>query len=379
LSFELGNLVILSLEHAFFITKLKRTVMRLKNEFFILLFLTFFTFHNPHPATGQDNLKAENDYEAILTGPQALQVITSGGEFCLGEIAMIMVNVDNFNSVAGLHLKLSYNADNLRCEGFTELHPQLANGLSGWIDEAAGVISLEWNSSSPVTFTGPDKIATLLFTTKNPGQGELAWYTGATQSYFTDTNGNPIPAEYYNEETFIYELPNILLEDSKTVCIGESVYIMGIATGNAPPFSYLWTYPDGHTSGEAPMILSVTLADSGNYTLLVTDGLGCADQKTCHLEVTCLAIDENNSDRWVIYPNPGNGNINLVFNEDLREPVISVRNIVGQEVFGPVKVDKVFKNEKICFSLDHLPAGLYFIELITEDHGNVSVKYLLNP
>jgi hypothetical protein len=161
------------------------------------------TFNNLSAGIYTFIIKDENDCDTtfiveiqniILT---YLHAITGPGGHCLGNTAMVPVNVDNFNSVATFHLKLSYNVDNLQCEGFTNVHPQLVDSLIGWVDQAAGVINLAWNSPSPVTFSQPETVAELVFTTKNPGQGDLAWYTGATESYFTNASGNPIPAGVY--------------------------------------------------------------------------------------------------------------------------------------------------------------------------------------
>jgi len=215
-----------------------------------------------------------------------LHAVTGEGGHCLGNTAMIPVNVDNFSSVATFHLKLRYNADNLQCEGFTNVHPQLIDSLTGWVDQAAGVINLAWNSPSPITFTQPETVAELVFTTKNPGQGELAWYTGTTESYFTNANGNPIPAEFSTGEVTIYDPPSVILSASKTVCEGQSVSFMSIASGNQPPFTFQWTYPDGTITENDPFIFNVTLANAGDYILQATDQVGCTDQKTIHLVVS---------------------------------------------------------------------------------------------
>jgi gliding motility-associated-like protein len=215
-----------------------------------------------------------------------LHAITGPGGHCLGTTAMVPVNVDNFNSVASFHLKLSYNADNLQCEGFTNVHPQLVDSLTGWIDQVAGVINLAWNSPLPVTFTQPETVAELVFTTQNPGQGELAWFTGETESYFTNSSGNLIPAEFQTGEVKIYEPPEIILDQSKTVCTGQFANLMSIAIGNQPPLTYRWIYPAGDTTSNDPFFFNVTLADAGLYTLLATDRVGCTDQKSIELIVS---------------------------------------------------------------------------------------------
>jgi gliding motility-associated-like protein len=162
----------------------------------------------------------------------------------------------------------------------------LVDSLTGWVDQAAGIINIAWNSPSPLTFTQTETVAELVFTTKNPGQGELAWYTGTTESYFTNTSGNPIPAEFSTGEVTIYNPPSIILSAAKTVCVGQSVSFMSIASGNQPPFTFQWTYPDGTITENDPFIFNVTLANAGYYTLVATDQVGCTDQKSIELIVS---------------------------------------------------------------------------------------------
>jgi gliding motility-associated-like protein len=215
-----------------------------------------------------------------------LHAVTEGGGHCLGNTAMVPVFVDNFNNVAEFHLKLGYNADNLQCEGFANVHVQLLDSLSGWVDQATGEIHLTWNGEFPLTFSQSELAANLVFTTKNPGQGELAWYTGTTESYFTNSSGNPIPADFQTGEVKIYEPPEIILDHSKTVCTGQFANLMSISIGNQPPISFRWIYPAGDTTNNDPFFFNVTQADAGLYTLLATDRVGCTDQKSIELIVS---------------------------------------------------------------------------------------------
>ncbi|HOX76904.1 MAG TPA: gliding motility-associated C-terminal domain-containing protein [Bacteroidales bacterium] len=254
------------------------------------------TFNNLSAGIYTCIVKDENDCDTtfafeiqniILT---YLHAITGEGGHCLGNTAMIPVNVDNFNSVADFHLKLEYNADNLQCEGFTNVQTQLSDSLTGWVDQAAGIINLAWNSSSPLTFIQSETVAELVFTTKNPGQGQLSWYTGTTESYFTNSSGNPIPAEFQTGEVKIYEPPDIILDQSKTVCTGQFASIMSIAVGNQPPIDYQWIYPDGDTTSNDPFFFSISPADAGLFTLLATDRVGCTDQKSIELIVSDVPV-----------------------------------------------------------------------------------------
>jgi gliding motility-associated-like protein len=215
-----------------------------------------------------------------------LHAVTGEEGICEASTALIPVNVDNFNNVAEFHLKLGYNADNLECEGFANVNVQLLDSLSGWVDQAAGDIHLAWSGELPLTFSQPEKIADLVFTTKNPGQGELAWYTGETESYFTSSGGNPIPAEFSTGQVTVYEPPEIILDQSKTVCTGQFTNLMSIAVGNQNPLTFRWIYPAGDTTSNDPFFFNITQSDAGIYTLLATDRVGCTDQKSIELIVS---------------------------------------------------------------------------------------------
>jgi gliding motility-associated-like protein len=218
----------------------------------------------------------------------SLSAITGPDSLCLGKVAVVPLKVDNFIGVASFRLRMSYNVDKLYCENFTSPHPDLEDFLV-LVNQPAGEITLTWSSTVPVTFTGPTTVCGLVFSTKEAGQGQLDWYTGNSESYFTDLDGNPIPAEFYAGQVVIYEPPVIHVPEVLPVCVGQEVTISGIAQGINQPLEYLWTYPNGDTSSIAPSFDSVTMADAGDYTLLVTDAVGCTDQKTVSL---------------VVYPNP---------------------------------------------------------------------------
>jgi gliding motility-associated-like protein len=296
-----------------------------------------------------------------------LHAIIGEGGHCLGNTAIVPVNVDNFNSVASFHLKLSYNADNLQCEGFANVHPQLADSLIGWVDQGAGEINMAWKSTPPVTFSTPEKVADLVFTTKNPGQGQLSWYTGTTESYFTNTAGNPIPAQFQTGEVKIYEPPEIILEQSKTVCEGQFVNIMSIALGNQPPLNYRWIYPTGDTTTNDPLFFSITTADAGLYTLLATDRVGCRDQKSIELIVSenpmaafhgIDTLEMHAGD--ILDAGPGMESLEWSTGDTTQSIVIQAEGMysVGMEsLFGCLGTDSIY----IKLTSDEIPSNYIFI------------------
>jgi gliding motility-associated-like protein len=237
-------------------------------------------------------IKDENDCDTtfvveiqniILT---YLHAVTDSGGHCLGTTAIVPIEVYNFNSVANFRLKLGYNADNLQCEGYLNADPLLQTNLTGWVDQASGEIIFQWQDTVPVSLAEPDTVVELVFTATQSGLGELGWFTGTTDSYFTNISGSSIPAEFQAGAVEIYETPEILLSPSKTLCEGQMLSLMSIASGGHPPIDYRWIFPSGDTIISDPFFFSITQADAGDYTLLATDFMHCTDQKTIHIYVS---------------------------------------------------------------------------------------------
>jgi gliding motility-associated-like protein len=195
--------------------------------------------------------------------------------------------VENFWAVANFQMKLKYNSTYLQCVGYTDPHPSLEDNLLAWVNHAESEITLQWACNGPevVTFVGQEKAVELVFSLKQTGQGQLDWYTGDTESYFVNGDGVFIPTLFQAGMVTIYAPPQIYMEDTIYLCEGQRYTIQGAAYSPQPPISYLWSYPDGHTSEDNPHFDYVTEADEGDYTLLAIDSKGCIDQKSVHLIV----------------------------------------------------------------------------------------------
>lgn len=255
------------------------------------------TFNNLAAGTYICLVKDENDCDTTFTIEiqniilSYLQVSTVGGAYCLDNAAVVPVQVENFHSVASFKLKLGYNEENLQCEGFTNVHPQLIDSLTGWVDQAEGVVNLFWNSPSPVTFAQSETILELIFTTKNPGQGELYWHTVPTESYFTSAFGNPIPTVFQTGGVFIYEIPEFNQQpQNETLYFGnDALFSVGVY-GDLPQ-AYQWYGPSGLLENDTLsqlIITGVSVADAGNYYCTVTNVCG----STTSSSATLTAYDQ---------------------------------------------------------------------------------------
>jgi gliding motility-associated-like protein len=296
-----------------------------------------------------------------------LQAITGPGEHCLGDAVTIPVEVENFKSVAAFRLQLSYNSDNLQCEGYTNADPQLQQNLTAWVDQVAGEITFQWQDTVAITLNQPDTVAELVFTTKLPGMGNLEWYTGTTESYFTNLQGSAIPSEFHTGEVEIYKPPQILLAASKQACEGQMVNIMGIASGDHPPLTYQWTYPGGQVTDNDPFFFSITLADAGDYTLLVTDGMHCTDQKTIRIEVNENPVAAfHGTDTLEMHfgdvLGAGSGMASYNWNtgdttESINIPSVGMYTVEMESLYGCTGMDSVY----IKLTSDEIPSNFIFI------------------
>ncbi len=217
-----------------------------------------------------------------------LEALTGPGNQCLGFAAVVPIEVNHFISVASFQLKLKYNVDQLLCEGYIDVHPQLADHLTGWIDQPNGEITLEWEGDQALTFNQLEIVASLVFTPKQPGQAQLEWYTGETESFFINEAGVQIPAIFTIGVLNIYDPPVILMAPDLNVCEGQQVSITGIAHTTQPPVIYEWIYPNGQTYPIGPTFDSITKANAGLYTLIATDAMYCKD-----IESMMVVVSEN--------------------------------------------------------------------------------------
>jgi hypothetical protein len=84
-------------------------------------------------------------------------------------------------------------------------------------------------------------------------------------------------------------------------------------------------------------------------------------------------LEDNVSEGFNIYPNPSNGNFNII-GSNLKESKITIHNSLGREVY------RVFNNEKITddleINLSHLPSGIYVIKFANQE-GIKTKKILL--
>lgn len=134
-------------------------------------------------------------------------------------------------------------------------------------------------------------------------------------------------------------------------------------SGGVPGFTYSWTGPSGFTATTE----DISGLEYGNYTVTVTD-------QYCGVAVFTVLVDndiassinENNLNAISVFPNPANGNVNLVSGKPLSDATFKMVNLAGQTVMEK----KEIAGSSFVFDVSEQAAGIYFIEI--NNSGNIS-------
>lgn len=211
-----------------------------------------------------------------------------------------------------------------------------------------------------------------LQTSGGTGNLSYSWNNGASTSelnglaagsytvVITDENGCTTE-EVFNIEQSEELIISIAKVDNEQGSIDVEV------EGGTPPYTYLWS--DGSTDQD------LTDAESGVYTVVVTDALGCMSTIE-EVEIMLVNVEEISGLKEILaYPNPFNKEINVTL--DLDKRLNGEILIINQE--GKIVLKRKLETAKIRekWELSNLPAGYYIISVVT-DQGTTSRKIIKN-
>ncbi|MDX9907737.1 MAG: T9SS type A sorting domain-containing protein, partial [Bacteroidales bacterium] len=78
-----------------------------------------------------------------------------------------------------------------------------------------------------------------------------------------------------------------------------------------------------------------------------------------------------------VYPNPGNGDLRIVFDESQKRVMISVKNSLGHHLLGPVSYNNLAEDSEVFLDISELGNGIFFILFQNEEGDYFTIKYLL--
>ncbi len=139
-----------------------------------------------------------------------------------------------------------------------------------------------------------------------------------------------------------------------------------ILTANANSANYLWVDCDNGFAPVAPLTNNPTYIANlnGNYAVIVYQN-GCSDTSFCY-NVTNVNINEIGVSDFTLYPNPTINTLTIQFNTPITNGSIVLTNTMGQVVYTAVSNQK-----SIILNLKSLPAGLYFVHVITDKGSTI--------
>lgn len=104
---------------------------------------------------------------------------------------------------------------------------------------------------------------------------------------------------------------------------------------------------------------------SGNYAVEITVG-SCVDTSSC-TSVIISSIIENDEIKYVLFPNPTNGNLTITINEIRQSTQLYITNIDGKLVYNNSNIN----SKKLNVDISDLAKGLYFVNIKNEFTTNI--------
>lgn len=165
-----------------------------------------------------------------------------------------------------------------------------------------------------------------------------------------------------DNDTDTYELEVILTDPLVVSVIGS---IQGVISGNdgaidiTPSggngtYTYAWTGPNGFTATSQDL----SGLESGDYTVVITDGKGCETSKI--FSVAPNGISEFNDAVFNMFPNPANDQVILESSAQLLR--LRVSDLLGNTV-----IDQNLNGNKMAIETSGLSNGIYMIEVSTSE------------
>lgn len=161
--------------------------------------------------------------------------------------------------------------------------------------------------------------------------------------------------------------PVVNLGEDTTLCVNHS-FVLNATPGYS---SYLWS--NGATTPNITITGSdYSVSSINNFEVTVTDAQGCTTVETIAVTVdACTGIPETRVNDISVYPNPTNGEFNLVFGEDLAgNAIIRIVDLTGKVLLNK-EYTVTHTSQTESFNVSGLTSGLYFIKVETSMGTNI--------
>jgi len=218
---------------------------------------------------------------------QTLEAIAGFGSSCVGDAAVVSLELTHFTGVKSFVVTLHYDPNIVFCAGYLDLNPQLELGdFQATVQQVTGEIKLTWQGQVAVTLPDQAEMLKLKFDGLGEGLSPVNWEAAPGESHFYDENHQEISAAYTKGDVQVYSLPEIQMQGTVQICTGDTTTIDPTIFGGNGIKDYTWTYPNGSISKDTLLRFDpATSSQAGSYTLVVEDAMSCKKSTTVELIV----------------------------------------------------------------------------------------------
>lgn len=145
-----------------------------------------------------------------------------------------------------------------------------------------------------------------------------------------------------------------------------------VLTCNIAGGAYQWIDCDnGNTPIPGETNQSLTTTSSGSYAVSVTQN-GCSKTSPCYNTNATTIVENNSSTLMNIHPNPFKSETTITFNEDQKDIVIKITDVLGKAV----KTIN-FSGKQLVIEKGEIKKGIYFIQVSNSQNRIIGLKKIV--
>ena len=266
------------------------------------------------------------------------------------------VSGDQFDpTVAGLGSHTVTYTITGQCGDTDQIDISVADGYDATIDP----VSIQCTGDAPITLTAVDAGGTWSGTGVTGDQFDPAAAGAGTHTVTYSIAGSCGDTD--TEDIVVEATPDPTITPAGPLCRHEGIYQMIAAeTGGT------WSADCGTCINPTTGEFDPDISGFGTFNITYEFGGNCPSQNTTTITVDdCLTGIEEVVYDISIYPNPSNGQFNIVFSE-FAQTRIMVSDIAGRLIY-----QNGFASENVNIDLSNLAEGTYFLTILTAENQHL--------